>query len=155
MKEVKAHETKHTFTEIEEYPEHEQREVSAEFERNRKQLLEVDQRPCFVCDLLDLPPSRHPLEAHHFLCEWATWYSADPVKMQKLFDLGVIDFYGYSKKLKGCAVKSPDDIRNLLILCAKHHRASGIGIHATTGPLWFSQSVAKDGIDILKGSDTA
>ncbi len=153
MSNVKAHETKHTFTEIVEDPEHEQRSASAEFERNRKQLIITDRHGCFVCELLNLPPSPHPLEAHHFLCEWSEWNDADGSKMQRVFDLGVFDFYGYSKKLQGCDVKSPDDIRNLVILCMKHHRASGIGIHDTTAPLWFSQSVAKDGIDILEGSD--
>lgn len=150
---VAAHETRHTFTEIEEYPDHEPRTASAAFERNRRQLIEVEKRGCFVCDMLGLLPPDKPYEAHHFLCEWSEWGNVDAAKMQRLFDAGFVDFYGHSARLKGQLVESPDDIRNLLILCPLHHRASGTGIHATTAPMWCSQAVARDGVDILKGSD--
>jgi hypothetical protein len=96
-------------------------------------------------------PDEH-LETHHFVIEWAAWESADPLKVQKLFDDGWVDFYGYSTKLKGSKVDSPDDIRNLIVLCPLHHRGKGVGIHETSTPIWMSQLVAKDGTEILKGA---
>lgn len=149
---VEAHEQKHTITEFVEYPTHLHRSESAEYKRNHHILVFEENRPCFVCDLLNLPKHPMPLETHHFVVEWAEWGNADPNKVQKLFDDGVIDFYKYSLKLNGKPVESPDDIRNLQVLCATHHRGKGDGIHETTSPSFFSQMVAKDGIEVLKGS---
>lgn len=150
---VNSHEQKHTFVEYEEYPTHPHRSESAEYKHNHDQLVNKDKFPCFVCDMLGMNKlqSEH-LETHHYVIEWAEWNSADPTKVQKLFDNGVFDFYGYSKKLHGQDVKSPDDIRNLLVLCPLHHRGKGTGIHESSTPMWTSQIVAKDGVEILKGS---
>jgi hypothetical protein len=152
-KNVPAHEQVHTIIEYIEYPTHPHRSDSPEYKKNHDILIDEDKRPCFVCDRLGMKqlPTEH-LETHHFVIEWAEWENADPIELQKLFDDGVIDFYGYSKKLKGEPVRSPDDIRNLLVLCPLHHRGKGTGVHETSIPMWFSQIVSKNGVEMLKGA---
>lgn len=150
---VEAHTQVHTFTEVQEYPDHRQRSESAEYRHNHDLLIDELNLPCFVCDMLGLEKLKSEyLETHHYVIEWSEWNSASPKKVQKLFDDGVFDFYGYSKKLKGKKVESPDDIRNLLVLCPLHHRGDGIGIHESSAPMWTSQMVAKDGVEMLDGS---
>lgn len=149
---VQAHEQKHVITEYLEYPTHPHRSDSAEYERNHAKLVHQDKHPCFVCELLGLPDDSLPLETHHFVVEWSEWENADAEKILSLFDRGVFDFYGYSKQLHGQPVRSPDDIRNLVVLCALHHRGPGVGVHESSGPMWFSQLVARNGTEILKGA---
>jgi hypothetical protein len=150
---VNAHEQCHTITEILEYPTHPHRSESPEYKRNHHTLVYEEKRPCFVCELIGLPPiAGEYLETHHYLVEWAEWENADAEKIRRLFDNGVFDFYGYSEKLRGKPVESPDDIRNLVVLCPLHHRGKGVGIHETSGPMWNSQLVAKSGVEVLKGA---
>lgn len=151
-KAVEAHMQKATNVEYVHYPTHPHRSNSSEFNRNHDTLVKDKKLNCFVCDLLHIPRDTHEfLEVHHFLIEWALWESADAKKVQKLFDNGIFDFYGYSKELKGTEVKSPDDIRNLLVLCPEHHRGDGVGVHQVTAPSWFSQAIAKDNVEVLEG----
>lgn len=150
---VQAHVEKNTITEYINYPTHAERSDSAEYKGNRRRLIQLLNLPCCVCDMLGLSKlPKESLEAHHFVIQWALWEHADPSKIQRVFDSGFIDFYGYSKKLHGTQVKSPDDIRNLVVLCASHHRGNGVGIHETSAPIWFSQLVAKNGIEVLQGA---
>lgn len=135
---VEDHVETHTFTEVEIYPEHEQRSTSAEFTKNRKLL--VKDHGCWICG------SRDNLEVHHYLVEWSLW---DAVKAEQLITMAqTFDVYGYGKQLKDTVFKSPDDIRNLMVLCKDHHRTPGLGVHTMTFPIWIVQRYDKPGQEV-------
>lgn len=136
------------------YPHHPNRKASYLYVKNHKTLVKQMNLPCFKCFMktIDGPlPAKayEKREVHHYLLEWATWNAVDPRKVQKILDNGFFDPYGFAAKMKGQPFESPDDIRNLFVLCHEHHMDHSIGIHHTDGPLWLSDMVAKDGIDIL------
>ena len=45
-------------------------------------------------------------------------------------------------------INTPDDVRNLVVFCRKHHRLKLTGIHTITFPIWLAISAvpAKGGI---------
>jgi hypothetical protein len=142
-----SHEQKDTIHEDVLYPEHVQRTASAEFERNRHTLLKKLGLKCWMCDP-DSPLKcsvEKPLEVHH-LHEWALWPDLDPEKVADA--LMVFDPYGFSHQMHGKPVESPDDIRNLLVLCETHHRGIDTGVHKLTFPIWLPQRAAKPGVQI-------
>lgn len=135
-----AHETEKTIIEIAEYPEHEARTESTEYRHNRHILLERLNLGCLQCG------SHEDLETHHWV-EWAAWEKVDPKKMLVL--LRWMDPYGFGHHKGDQPIESPDDIRNLVVLCRKHHRLRYFGIHNTTFPFWLPQMVLKDGEEFL------
>ena len=142
MSETAAHEQRETLTIDVEYPAHAQRTESPEFSANKRTLVTKLDTPCFCCG------SRERREVHHFVIEWAEWASADPAKvLQKVHQM---DIYGYAAQLGDKPINSPDDIRNLVVICAPCHRGAGTGIHMVPFPNWISQVVARDGVTILK-----
>ncbi len=116
---------------------------SPEFEKNRSHLIHECGYGCWTCG------AKEDLEAHHIF-EWSMWPDVDPAKMQAVLKL--LDFYGFSAK-DSSPISTPDDIRNLLILCSKHHRGKDNGIHTLTFPIWLVLKVLKDGIDITDVSE--
>lgn len=153
MSNVKQHEQAGRIEEYIIYPEHSQRTESELFKKNKDKLIKELNLPCFKCasksnSILPSEAYEHR-EVHHWLVEWATFNAVDPKKVQHLLDSGFFDPYGFAVKMKGESFESPDDIRNLLVLCAKHHRESGVGIHHSSAPEWLSDLVAKDGVNIL------
>lgn len=142
---VAAHEVHESVTFEVAYPAHVQRGAgSREFEANRRQLIGKMRVPCFNpnCRATD------HLEVHHFLIEWSEWEFADPVKL-----LGMahhFDIYGFAAQLGDKPIESPDDIRNLMVLCATCHRGAGEGIHLVPAPNLFAQWLARDGITVLR-----
>lgn len=144
---------KRTITEFVNIPDHEERTTSAEFIRNRKILINNRKIGCIICN------SQKKQEAHH-LHEWALWNALDPRKV--LETLKVLDFHGYVAKDPNTPITSPDDIRNLAILCGEytdadgvvvaggHHRGVNLGVHALTFPTWVAQKSVKDGLSITK-----
>lgn len=136
-----AHEMTKTIEEVIEYPAHEPRETSPEFRHNRHILLDRLGLGCRCCE------TKADLEVHH-LIEWAEWESVDPAKV--LTALRQIDFYGFGHHKGDEPIRSPDDIRNLVVLCRRHHRLRGTGIHNTTFPPWLAQMVANDGSTVLE-----
>jgi hypothetical protein len=136
---VSEHKVQRTITEVVIYPEHAQRTESEEFRKNRERLKEDGHFHCYVCKTVE------DLEAHHFGCEWALWDDCDPTKLKEFCEEH--DIYGYGKLLKNKPIDSPDDIRNLMMICKKHHTAVETGIHETTFPVWVSQATAKAGIE--------
>lgn len=147
------HEQIETFREEVEYPAHAQRTESAEFGRNKRQLVKQLDLPCWICG------SRDKREVHHFIAEWALWDDVDPDKMLDL--VHIFDIYGFAHKMGEQPIESPDDIRNLMVLCGSHtvdgveipgghHRGVDTGIHRLTFPIWVAQRVVKDGITITK-----
>lgn len=128
---------------------HKARKKSAAFEATKRRLKQDGFWRCYICNLV--PPrgkrGKGKLEVHHIL-EWSLWPLADPEKLRRF----LLDFdpYGYSRLLRDRPIESPDDIRNLLVLCPDHHRGSGKdgaanGVHYLTFPIWLAQKVAKDG----------
>lgn len=63
--------------------------------------------------------------------------------------------------MDGKPIESPDDIRNLVVLCETHHRGVNKGVHDLTMPIWFPQRAVKAGVEItkaiehVKGKDSA
>lgn len=137
-----AHEVKETITIDVVYPAHAQRSESPEFAANKRTLVTKLDTPCFSCK------SKDKREVHHFVIEWAEWDNADPDKV--LERMHHFDIYGYAAQLGDKPVASPDDIRNLMVLCEQCHRAAGTGIHLVPFPNWISQAVAKDGVVVLR-----
>ncbi len=147
------HLVRRTLTEEVLTPDHPPRTASAEFERNRSALLAAG-HGCLVCG--SKGSAEHPLEAHHWI-EWSGWEHVDPAKMAAV--LQRIDVYGYGAQLGAQPIQSPDDIRNLVLLCSSaplqaqpvaggHHRGVDMGIHMVTFPIWLLQLVVRDGVDV-------
>jgi hypothetical protein len=152
-----AHEQKHTFTEVTEYDAHDKRTESAEFRKNKRQMVRQLDLPCWICG------SRDAREVHH-IHEWALWPKLDPEKV--LDTLHVFDPYGYTHHLGDQPIASPDDIRNLLVLCGSHtidgveipgghHRGVNIGVHDITFAIWIAQRSVKDGETITHAINKA
>jgi len=135
VREIKMSELKRTFEEIEVVPGHQPRTESPQFLANKKRLIEDGHDSCWVCGTKD------QIQTHHYGLEWSLFGDVDPVQLQDF--LLEWDIYGYSKVLKAQPITDPDDIRNLVQLCEKHHIAKFTGIHLMTFPLWISQKVCK------------
>lgn len=135
-----THEDKVTLHEDIIYPAHEKRTESELFRENKKKLVEHLDTPCWICG------SKENREVHH-LIEWSLFPAIDPEKM--LLVLKFFDFYGYSKN-DDSIPQSPDDIRNLVVLCETHHRGVDNGVHAITFPIWIALKCKKEGIEITK-----
>jgi hypothetical protein len=150
---VKQHEQTQRDEEYVVFPEHAQRSESELFRKNKHKLVHEMNLPCFKCNVKSggnpPPEAFEHREVHHYLVEWSAFNAVDPVKVQHLLDNGFFDPYGFAAQMKGQPFESPDDIRNLLVLCQKHHRQASVGIHHATAPEWLSDMVAKDGVDIL------
>lgn len=140
--ETPAHEQVETLRIDVEYPAHVARTESPEFAANKRTLVTKLDTPCLCCR------GKTAREVHHFVIEWAEWENADPAKVLEMCHR--LDVYGYAAQLGDKPIASPDDIRNLVVICAKCHRGAGTGIHLVPMPNWISQVVAKDGVQILK-----
>lgn len=147
-----THEEAHTVHEVVEFPGHEARTESSEFRKNKRILVKQLDLPCWICG------SRDAREVHH-LHEWSLWPALDPEKV--LDTLHVFDPYGYTHKMGEQPIESPDDIRNLLVLCGHHeingvpvpgghHRGVDLGVHDLTMPTWLALKSVKPGIEITK-----
>ena len=114
------------------------------FEAAKRRLKDDGHYQCYVpgCSATDL-------QVHHFLCEWSEANDADFVKVKALAER--FDPYGYGKLYAHRPIESPDDIRNMMVLCQAHHTGvnhitnTGIGIHYTSAPAFFAQLCALDG----------
>ena len=148
-----SHGEKHTITELIKYPDHELRTESAQFRKNKRLMVRQLDLPCWVCQ------SRDHREVHH-IHEWSLWAALDPERV--LDTLHVFDPYGYTHEIGDKPIESPDDIRNLLVLCGHceidgvsvpggHHRGSDAGVHALTFPIWVAQRAVKPGLSITQG----
>lgn len=130
------HEVDTTLTQDVIYPAHEQRSVSSEFRRNRITLIRKLDVGCWICG------SKEKREVHH-IHEWSLWNALDKDKV--LTTLHCFDPYGYTSHNPEEPIDSPDDIRNLLVLCGEHsnisgghHRGKEIGVHTITFPIWIA-----------------
>ena len=139
---VREHLEKHTLREVVITPSHVRRTESEAFRRNKQRLREDGHYQCWVCG------STENLQVHHFGIEWSLSNIADWEKVKAFCEEW--DPYGYGRLLHNQAITSPDDIRNLLVLCQEHHTGvdhadggSGTGIHDLTFPVWVVQKLAK------------
>lgn len=135
------HEVTKTLHEDVIYPAHEKRTESSLFRENKEYLVAKLDTPCFICG------SKENREVHHIF-EWSTFPALDPKKMQNV--LKIFDFYGYSKDDPHSPITSPDDKRNLVVLCELHHRGEDNGVHAITFPIWIALSALKPGVSLTK-----
>lgn len=142
MADTPAHEVRENLSVDVEYPEHVQRTCSAEFAANRRQLIQKLDTPCFSCG------SKEGREVHHFVCEYAEAEWADWEKVFKL--VHHFDIYGFAAQMGDKPITSPDDIRNLVVLCESCHRGAGVGIHLVPFPNWIAQVMVRDGEVVLK-----
>lgn len=147
-----THDHKHSFTELVSFPDHAERTESMEFRKNKRLLVKQLDIPCFVCG------NRDAREVHH-IHEWALWEALDPEKV--LDTLHVFDPYGYTHKMGEHPMETPDDVRNLLVLCGHceidgvsvpggHHRGVNAGVHDLTFPTWIAQRAVRPGVSITK-----
>lgn len=145
-----AHIQPHTLTEFVNYPDHAERTESPEFGRNKRLLVRQLDLPCWTCG------SRDKREVHH-LFEWSLWGALDADKV--LDTLHQFDPYGFTRKMGEAPIASPDDVRNLLVLCGEHkqdglvvqgghHRGAGLGMHDLTFPIFVAQRAVKAGLSI-------
>ncbi len=126
-------------------PEHVKRSESEEFRRSKERLRADGHYACWVCGAAD------DLQVHHYGLEWSLANIADWDKVKAFCEEW--DPYGYGRLLRNTPMTSPDDIRNLLVLCADHHTGvdhadggSGTGIHEITFPVFLIQKLAKTGV---------
>jgi hypothetical protein len=144
------HAEERTIHEFIEYPDHAKRTESALFRENKRRLVRQLKVPCWVCG------GREQLEVHH-IHEWSLWDALDPAKV--LDTLHAFDPYGYTHAGGDKPIESPDDLRNLVVLCELHHRGVDTGVHDLTMPIWLPQRAVKDGVAItqavqhVKGKD--
>lgn len=139
MPDVPAHEQDERFTERDLIADHAERSESEEF-RHNKALLLATHPHCWVnsddCD------TGGPIEAHHCV-EWSQAPKVDFVRLKAT--LLCFDPYGYSLRLAAQPIMSIDDIRNLVLLCASHHRGKDRGAHMLTWPTFFAMKARRDG----------
>jgi hypothetical protein len=114
------------------YPDHPPRKESNLFSQTKHQLIKVEDVPCWVCGTKD------KREVHHFHAEWADSLAIDWDKMKELHP--DFDWAGFV---------TPSDFidsrYNMMVLCEKHHRAKGHGIHLIPYPVWIMQKIQQEG----------
>lgn len=139
-----------TITEVVDYPDHAKRTASALFRRNSRKLIKTLDTPCWICG------GRGAREVHH-IHEWSMWNALDPERV--LDTLRVFDPYGFTAAHDDLPLTSPDDLRNLLVLCGDqagdgvrreggHHRGLNQGVHNLTFAVWLAQRSVRPGIDV-------
>lgn len=136
---VSSHKIDRTIHEVAIYPDHVKRTESEEFRKNKDRLKEDGHFHCYICG------ADESLEVHHFGCEWAFEQDCDFDKLKKFCE--EFDPYGYGRLLRNNPMASVDDIRNLLVLCERHHRAPEDGVHEVTMPIFIMQKIAKSGTE--------
>ena len=143
---IKEHIITKTLHEVVVTPDHAQRSESEEFRRTKERLKADGHYWCWACGATD------NLQVHHFGIEWSLANIADWDKVKAFCEEW--DPYGYGRLLRNQPMSSPDDVRNMLVLCQEHHTGvdhadggSGTGIHELTFPIWLVQKLVKAGAD--------
>lgn len=110
------------------YPDHEHRTETPEYRSTRRQLIEIEDQPCWVCGI------REHRECHHFYVEYSDQNAVDWDAFQRRHS-DLVDWSTFDDPKQ--FVDSPANMR---ILCAKHHRHVNHGIHAMPYPSWELQA---------------
>lgn len=157
MADIAEHFKKGTFEEKYWIPAHNARRESSLFRKNKKFIRDECGAPCWVCG------GKKDLEVHHVF-EWSFWNALDPKKVTNI--LNAIEFYDEDyvaaavdpEKLRAYLadlsktkkfLDTPDDARNLVVLCREHHRLKYSGIHTVSFPLWLAVSAVPTGGGVL------
>lgn len=122
------------------YPDHPPRHESATFRRTKHHLINVLDRPCWICG------TRERREVHHFHVEWADAEGVDWDKMRELHP----DFPWSTFKN---AEDFVDSEYNMMVLCEKHHRGKDHGIHMLPYPIWIMQREALPDFQFAPGDE--
>lgn len=120
---TKEHDEIITLKFVEHYEDHEQRSESAEFRKVKRKLHE-EKVPCWIGN----GKCEGNLEVHHLFVEWSAATEIDLEKVKKEHP----NFTGV------------DCRENMMVLCEKHHRHKGYGIHTTPYPIWELQKYMND-----------
>jgi hypothetical protein len=115
---VPAHDQFQTLKTVTHYEDHEERSESAEF-RAVKKKLHAEGVGCWIGN----GRCEGDLEVHHNVVEYSAMTEVDWDKV----------------KADHPNITTPEDIDGMMVLCAKHHRGIGTGIHATDYPTWELQ----------------
>jgi hypothetical protein len=147
---------------IEEYwvPAHSERRESRLFILNKRFLRDQCQLPCWICGAQ--ATKANPLEVHHVF-EWALWNAVDArrvtaiVEILNFYEEGYLARAGKHRQALQAALdaargvmQSPDDIRNLVVLCQDHHRMTGTGVHTISFPVWIALSAIRKGSKLTR-----
>jgi hypothetical protein len=149
---VKEHYQKHTITEIEHIPEHDQRKETLEFRNAKHELEKIEHLGCFVCGSMEHRESHHIFER--------CWYNALDLKRAAFLLFHHFDFHSHCQR----DFKTPDDLYqylthfnderaldtlyNQLILCKDHHQEEGTSVHGATFATFVSILAHKEGFDV-------
>jgi hypothetical protein len=151
-----AHLEQRTLREVVAYPPHGPRESDPHykiFNEAKHRLVHVLGAGCWIggATLAQIRAGLDPghrchgaaqLEAHHAVAEFAGLNEVDWAKVAKDFPQAGIhsdeDFLRFAESEGG-----------LMILCDKHHRSAGTGIHSVTYPAWLLDRYARDDWEFL------
>lgn len=151
-------EVRRTLHELAYYPEHGPRESDPHyhiFDQARRHLIDTLGVGCWIGGATKqqleagLPAGHrcygaHQLEAHHDIAEFAALSAVDWRKVAADFPrLGLASDEDFLR-----AAESDGGLR---ILCDKHHRSPGHGIHAITEPVWKLDRYANDDWSFTEG----
>lgn len=151
-KEVKEHYQKHTITEIEHIPEHDQRKETMEFRNAKHELEKIEHLGCFACG------TKEHLESHHIFER--CWYNAIDLKRVAFLLFHHFDFHGHCQRDFKTAdylfhylshfndERALDTLYNQVILCKNHHREEGTSVHGSTFATFVSILAQEDGFDV-------
>lgn len=114
---VPAHNDVRTLVEVAHYEEHGKRTESAEFRRVKRELHEAGVG-CWVGQRCE-----GGLEVHHNIIEYSAMSEVDINKV----------------RADHPEFKDVDCKEQMMVLCSKHHRGKGFGIHDMTYPIWQLQ----------------
>lgn len=115
---VKAHDQEETLHEVIHYEDHDKRTESAEF-RKVKAELHAENVPCWINN----GRCEGTLEVHHNIIEYSASTEVDWNKVH-------VDYPEFT---------DVDSKFQMKVLCRKHHRDPGFGIHKITNPAWVLQ----------------
>lgn len=115
---IPAHSDIKRLIEVAHYEDHEKRTESKEFRASKKYLHE-HHVPCFINN----GRCEGHLEVHHNIIEYSASTEVDWNKVRADFP----------------NVSDVDDLDQMMVLCEKHHRKPGFGIHDMEYPIWILQ----------------
>ncbi|MCL8207171.1 MAG: hypothetical protein K6V97_03735 [Actinomycetia bacterium] len=142
---VPAHIIRRTLTEVVIDPQHARRRNTPAFRAAKRRLKQDGHWRCYICG------ATTRLEAHHRGMEYMFEADTDFAALKAFCEEW--DLYGYGRLLQHQPITTVDDVRNLMVLCATHHREAETGIHMISFPAWIAQKLAKPGADPVPQED--
>jgi hypothetical protein len=137
-----THEQKTTIVIDVNLPDHEERTTTSKFLHTKKELLVKVGSKCWICGKTE-EESGYPLEAHHWVIEWAFANAVDWNIVKADFP----DFPDWDElfSTQNYSLFVDNMLWNGKILCKQHHVGLNAGIHYTTYPNWVIQRYLKEG----------